>query len=140
VGSEYTAMITPLQKIPFSLLYIVPRNKAIAMFEDRSGQFILFAGIVLGLLTLVTFVMSKLLFRYTISDDLSESVDSSALFDTMLGSRFFSLILTDFDYHILHASANIASLLGENDRHNLKGKNLWEIIPNPNIVNLCFKF
>ena len=131
LGRDYTAMMAPLQKMPFHLVYIVPHNKAVAMLEDRSGQLIFFAGIILGLLILVTFAMSKFLFRYTVSEDLSESVDSSTLFDTMLGSRFLSLMLTDFDYKILHASANIATMLGIENWHDLRGKSLWDIIPNP---------
>gem|GEM_PF-929135 len=130
-GKEYTVLLTPMMPTPFCLVYIVPQNKTVALMHDQSWNFMLFAGGCLALLFLVTLILNKLLFRFTVSADLSESVNSSTLFDTMLGSRFFSLILTDFDYHVLHASANIAEFLGETDRLNLRGKMLWDIIPNP---------
>ena len=130
-GKEYTVLLTPVTPTPFCLVYIVPQNKTVALLHDRSWNFMFFAGCCLALLFLVTFLLNKILFRFTVSADLSESVNSSTIFDTMLSSRFFSLILTDFDNRVLHASANIAEFLGETDRLNLRGRMLWDIIPNP---------
>ncbi|MCK9182589.1 MAG: response regulator [Fibrobacteraceae bacterium] len=130
-GKEFTAMMTPLSKVPIHLIYVVPQNKTVALLHDQTSSFIIFAAICLGLLILITFISTKLLFRYMVFEDLAESVSSSTLFDTMLGSRFFSLILTDTNYNVLHASANIAGAIGESDWHNMQGKSLWSIIPNP---------
>ncbi|MDY3922624.1 MAG: response regulator [Hallerella porci] len=130
-GRQYMAMVSPLNKLPMHLIHIVPQNKTAALLSGKTWNFIMFAGICILLLIIVTFITSRILFRRMISKDLTDSVNSSALFDAILGSQYFSLILTDNNFHVLRASSNIADVNGGEDWHDLQGKNLWDIIPNP---------
>ncbi len=130
-GKKYTAMITPLNRLPLHLVYIVPQNKTAALLSQKSWNFMVFSGACILILLIITSITSKILFRRMISKDLTDSVNSSTLFDAILSSKYFSLILTDNQFHVLRASANIASVSGDADWHSLQGKNLWEIIPNP---------
>lgn len=130
-SKRYTAMIAPLNKLPLHLVYIVPQNKTAALLREKSWNFMVFAGACVLILLVVASITSKILFRRMISKDLADSVNSSTLFDAILSSKYFSLILTDNQFRVLRASANIASASGDVDWHSLQGKNLWEIIPNP---------
>ena len=67
------------------------------------------------------------MFKYFIEKDLNESVSSSTLFDTLLMSPNFSLILTNDTFDILHASANVIDFL--NNGEDIKGEILWKFIP-----------
>ncbi len=130
-GVKYTAMVLPLNKMPIHLLHVVPQDKTTALLSEKTSNFVMFAGGCILVLILVIFLTSKFLYRRIVSKDLADSVSSSTLFDAILGSKYFSLILTDSQFNVLQASANIASVTGEGDYHDLKGRNLWDIIPNP---------
>lgn len=130
-GSEYSVMVLPLNKLPIHLVHIVPQDKTAALLRQKSSNFVVFAGGCVLVLILVSLVTSKILFRRIVSKDLMDSVNSSTLFDAILGSEYFSIILTDSQFNVLQASANIASVTGDGDWHRLQGKNLWDLIPNP---------
>lgn len=130
-GKNYTALVLPLSKIPMHLLHVVPQNKTAAQLSEKTQSFALFAGGFILLLTVIMIVCSRLLFRKMIAKDLTESVNSSTLFDAILESRYFSLILTDSHFRVLRVSSNIAHMTGEESREMLEEKLLWDIIPNP---------
>ncbi len=130
-GRQYTAMIAPLNKVPLHLVYIIPQSKTEALLNKKSWNFMVFAGGCILFLLIITSIASKILFRRMISKDLTDSVNSSTLFDAILSSKYFSLILTDNQFQVLRASSSIATVTGDADWQSLQGKNLWDIIPNP---------
>lgn len=130
-GRQYMALIAPVNKLPFHLVHIVPQNKTASLFSQKMWNFTLFSGICILFLIVMTIIVSQILFRRMISKDLTDSTNSSSLFDAILGSKYFSLILTDNHFRVLRASSNIANVRGGDDWHDLQGKILWDIIPNP---------
>lgn len=125
-----TFIVMSLQKYPFHLVHILPENKILASLKEQLFDLMLLTVFsVVGILGLALLI-SQLFFRIKIAKDLDESVTSSVLFDTLLGTRFFSLILTDSEYNILHASANIAEFSGDSDLFSVRKKSLWDIIKN----------
>lgn len=130
-GRAYSAMVTPLSKLPMHLVHIVPQSKTAALLSDKTKDFVLFAGGCVFFLILVSLVGSRILFRKIVFKDLTDSVSSSTIFDAILGSKYFSLILTDNQFNVLRTSTSIAQVTGNSDWRDLLGTSLWEIIPNP---------
>lgn len=128
--SRLNYMVLSLQKYPFHIIHILPENRVIGKLNEKMASTVLL--VTLGVLFVMglALTISQLLFRFKIAKDLDESVTSSVLFDTLLGTRFFSLLLTDADYQILNASANIAEFAGDQDLFSLRGKSLWDVISN----------
>lgn len=128
--NNYTFIVMSLQKYPFHLVHIIPENKVLGKLKDQLFNLLLIMGLsIIGIIGLALLI-SQFLFRIKISKDLNDTVTTSVLFDTLLGTRFFSLILTDSDYNILNASANIAEFSGDTDLFSMRNKSLWDVIKN----------
>lgn len=124
---SFAFMVTPMKKSPFYVVHIIQQNKVVAKFkEDLFGVMILVILAVV-ILMLAAGIIAHFLFKWFIEKDLNESVSSSTLFDTLLGSPNFSLILTNDTFDILHASANVIEFL--NSGEDIKGEILWKFIP-----------
>lgn len=120
-------MVTPIKKMPFYVVHVSQQNKIVAGVDENSTKtFFLVALVVFLLMGLAAFI-AQTLFRRFIQKDLNESVSSSTLFDTLLGSDNFRIILTNDTFDILHASAYIADFL--NDGEDLKGQILFKFFP-----------
>ncbi len=130
-GRTYSVMVTPLSKLPMHLVHVVPQSKTAALLSDKTKDFLLFAGGCVFFLVVVSLVGSRILFRKIVFKDLTDSVNSSTIFDAILGSKYFSLILTDNQFNILRTSTSIAQVTGNSDWRDLLGTSLWDIIPNP---------
>lgn len=128
---ELLVCVARFQNAPFDLVYVSDTHKILEGVHDSMTDVVLVAAggilLLLGFFTLV----GRFLFRCTIGKDLEDSVRSSTLFETMLASRYVSLLLTDSDFSVLHASASIARLRGESDWRSLKGRLLWSVITGP---------
>ena len=121
-------MIVRMGHAPFYMIHVLQQNKVIMKLKkDLSAMQLIMAIIVLLLISFSVFI-SGVLFRLFIKKDLRESVHSSTLFDTLLGSPHLSLILTSDTYDILHASANIETFFKE-DGKEMKGQILFDYIP-----------
>lgn len=127
----YSVLVTPLSKLPMHLVHIVPQSKTAARLSEKTRDFLLFAGGCVFFLVVVSVVGSRILFRKIVFKDLTDSVNSSTIFDAILGSKYFSLILTDNQFNILRTSTSIAQVAGNSDWRDLLGTSLWDIIPNP---------
>ena len=127
-GQDLLVCISRFSHAPLDLIYIADTQRVLANVHDSITQIVMVA--VGGILLLVAFttLIGRSLFRRTIGKELEDSVRSSTLFETMLASRYVSLILTDSDFFILHASASVARLQHEFDIHSLKGAPLWSVI------------
>ena len=130
-GTDYSVMAIPLSKLPMHLVHIVPQSKTAALLSEKTRDFLLFAGGCVFFLIIVSLFGSRLLFRKLVFKDLTDSLSSSTIFDAMLGSKYFSLILTDNQFNVLRTSTSIAKVTGNSDWRGLLGTSLWEIIPNP---------
>ena len=121
-------MIVRMSHAPFYMIHVLQQNKVVMKLKkDLSAMQLIMALIVLLLISFSVFI-SGVLFRLFIKKDLRESVHSSTLFDTLLGSPHLSLILTSDTYDILHASANIETFFKE-DGKEMKGQILFDYIP-----------
>lgn len=120
-------MVAPMKNSSFYMIHVLQQNKVVSKLKkDLSAIQLILTFIILLLISFSIFV-SNLLFRLFIKKDLRESVRSSTLFDTLLGSPHLSLILTNDSYDILHASANIATFFND-DGKDLKGEILFNYI------------
>ena len=121
-------MIVPLNHQPFYIVHVLQQNKVVMRLKKDLSAIQLIMSIVVLLLVSFSAFVSGILFRIFIKKDLRESVHSSTLFDTLLGSPHLSLILTNDTYDILHASANIETFFKE-DGKEMKGQILFDYIP-----------
>ena len=124
---SFVFMVTPMKKSPFYVVHIIQQNKVVAKFKEDLLGVMLLVIIAVVLLMLLAGILAHFLFKYFIEKDLNESVSSSTLFDTLLMSPNFSLILTNDTFDILHASANVIDFL--NNGEDIKGEILWKFIP-----------
>ena len=121
-------MVTPLDQLPFYIVHVSQHNKIAASIDNN-------ASTVLGVVALFVFVLialaaiaSHLLFRRYVQRDLNDSVNSSTLFDTLLwkGDNF-TIILTNENFDILHASAYVVDSL--NNGEDMKEESLFKFFP-----------
>lgn len=119
-------MVAPIKKMPFYVIHVSQQNKIVAGVDENSTKTFLLVALVVLILMGGAALVSHTLFSKYIQKDLNESVSSSTLFDTLLGSDNFRIILTNDTFDILHASAFIADFFGVED---LKGQILFKFFP-----------
>ena len=117
-------MVTPLKQLPFYIVHVSQHNKIAASIDNHSstmlGVVAFFVFVLMGLAALI----SHILFRRYIQRDLNDSVNSSTLFDTLLGKGDnFTIILTNENFDILHASAYVMDFL--NGGEDMKEESLF---------------
>ncbi|MCQ2097416.1 MAG: response regulator [Fibrobacter sp.] len=119
-------MVTSLKNMPFYVVHVAQQNRLVAGVESHISAFILVVIIAVIALLGIAAVVAHMLFRKFIQKDLNESVSSSSMFDTLLGSDNFRIILTNDTFDILHASAYVVDFL--NDGEDIKGQILFSYI------------
>ncbi len=130
-------MVTPLSNAPFYLVHVVQKNKIVAMVQDNLHAVILvIAFVVLALMVLTTLIF-HFLFRFFIQKDLNESVSSSTMFETLLGSDNFRIILTNDTFDILHASAYFSEFFNNGDE--IRGEILWKFFHSEQFKKFVYK-
>jgi signal transduction histidine kinase/DNA-binding response OmpR family regulator/HPt (histidine-containing phosphotransfer) domain-containing protein len=118
-------MVTPLKQLPFYIVHVSQHNKIAASIDNHTntmlGVVAFFVFVLMGLAALI----SHILFRRYIQRDLNDSVNSSTLFDTLLwkGDNF-TIILTNENFDILHASAYVVDFL--NGGEDMKEESLFK--------------
>ena len=124
---SFVFMVSSMTKNSYYAVRILHQNTVVAKFNER------FQGIKLALILAVIVLMSlallmaRILFKRFIEKDLKDSVSSSTLFDTLLSSPNFTLILTNETFDILQASSNVIEFL--NGGEDIRGDVLWKYIP-----------
>ena len=106
-------------------MHVSQHNKIAASIDNHSstmlGVVAFFVFVLMGLAALI----SHILFRRYIQRDLNDSVNSSTLFDTLLGKGDnFTIILTNENFDILHASAYVMDFL--NGGEDMKEESLFK--------------
>ena len=130
-------MVTPLSNAPFYLVHVVQKNKIVAMVQDNLHAVILvIAFVVLALMVLTTLIF-HFLFKFFIQKDLNESVSSSTMFETLLGSDNFRIILTNDTFDILHASAYFSEFFNNGDE--IRGEILWKFFHSEQFKKFVYK-
>lgn len=124
---SFMFMVTPMKQTPFYAVHVIQQNKVVAKFKEDLAGIMILVIIALVILLVLAGIMAHFLFKIYIDKDLRESVSSSTLFDTLLSSPNFNLILTNDTFDILHASANIVEFF--NNGEDIKGEILWKYIP-----------
>ena len=124
---NYVFMVTPMTKAPMYAIHVIQQNKVVSKLREDLNAIMLLVTLAVLFMMIIAAVAGHLLFKWLIEKDLNESVSSSTLFDTLLATPNFSLILTNDSFDILHASANIIDFL--NNGEDIKGEILWKFFP-----------
>lgn len=119
-------MVVSLKNKPFYVIHAAQQNRIVSGVENHISAFILLVVLAVIILMGAAAFVSHMLFSRYIQGDLSDSVSSSNMFDTLLGSDNFRIILTNDTFDILHASAYIVDFL--NDGDDIKGQILFKYI------------
>ena len=121
-------MVTPLKQLPFYIVHVSQHNKIAASIDNHTTTVLGVVALIVLLLMGLAAILSHLLFQRYIQRDLNDSVKSSTLFDTLLwkGDNF-RIILTDYSFSILHASAYVVDFL--NGGEDIKEESLFKFFP-----------
>lgn len=118
-------MVTPLKQLPFYIVHVSQHNKIAASIDNHTNTMLGVVGFFVFVLMGLAALISHILFRRYIQRDLNDSVNSSTLFDTLLwkGDNF-TIILTNENFDILHASAYVVDFL--NGGEDMKEESLFK--------------
>ena len=134
---SFVFIVSAMTKNPYYLVRILHQNTVVAKFNER------FQGIKFALIIAVIVLMSiaglaaRILFKKYVEKDLKDSVSSSTLFDTLLSSPNFTLVLTNETFDILQASSNVVKFFTDGD--DIKGDVLWKYIPSEQFKKFAHK-
>ena len=116
-------MVKPLKNAPFYVAHVIQKNKVVAKVQENLHAIIFVVALVVLALVTLTSLIVQFLFKFFIQKDLNDSVSSSTMFETLLGSDNFRIILTNDTFDILHASAYLMEFL--NNGEDIRGEILW---------------
>ena len=136
-GRKLIFMVAPLKNAPFYLVHVVQKNKIVAMVQENLHAIVLVMALVVLALMFLTSLIVHFLFKFFIEKDLNESVSSSTMFETLLGSDNFRIILTNDTFDILHASAYIAEFFNNGD--DIRGEILWKFFHSEQFKKFVYK-
>jgi signal transduction histidine kinase/DNA-binding response OmpR family regulator len=130
-------MVMPLKDVPFYVVHVIQKNKVVAKVQENLNAIILVVSLVVATLIFLTWLIVRFLFKFFIQKDLNESVSSSTMFETLLGSDNFRIILTNDTFDILHASAYIAEFF--NNGIDVRGEILWKFFRSEPFKKFVYK-
>ena len=136
-GRKLIFMVAPLKNAPFYLVHVVQKNKIVAMVQENLHAIILVMALAVLALIFLTALIVHFLFKFFIEKDLNESVSSSTMFETLLGSDNFRIILTNDTFDILHASAYFAEFF--NAGNDIRGEILWKFFHSEQFKKFVYK-
>ena len=136
-GRKLVFMVAPLKNAPFYLVHVIQKNKIVAMVQENLHAIVLVMALVVLALMFLTSLIVHFLFKFFIEKDLNESVSSSTMFETLLGSDNFRIILTNDTFDILHASAYIAEFFNKGD--DIRGEILWKFFHSEQFKKFVYK-
>lgn len=130
-------MVKPLKNAPFYVVHVIQKNKVVAKVQENLNAIIVVVSLIVLALIFLTWLIVRFLFRLFIQKDLNESVSSSTMFETLLGSDNFRLVLTNDTFDILHASAYIAEFF--NNGNDIRGEILWKFFRSEAFKKFVYK-
>ena len=130
-------IVTPLKSAPFYVVHVVQKNKVIAKVQDSIRTIIFVVMLVVLALMFLTSLIVHFLFKFFIQKDLNDSVSSSTMFETLLGSDNFRIILTNDTFDILHASAYFSEFFNNGDE--IRGEILWKFFHSEQFKKFVYK-
>ena len=130
-------MVIPLKSVPFYVVHVLQKNKVVAKVQENLNAIIFVVALVVLALIFVTWLIVRFLFKLFIQKDLNESVSSSTMFETLLGSDNFRIILTNDTFDILHASAYISEFFNNGD--DVRGEILWKFFRSEQFKKFVYK-
>ena len=130
-------MVMPLKKAPFYVVHVVQKNKVVAKVQDNLNAIIFVVALVVLALVFLTWLIVRFLFRLFIQKDLNDSVSSSTMFETLLNSDNFRIILTNDTFDILHASAYFSDFF--NHGNDIRGEILWTFFRSDSFKKFVYK-
>ena len=130
-------MVMPLKNAPFYVVHVIQKNKVVAKVQENLKAIIFVVALVVLVLIFITWLIVRFLFKFFIQKDLNESVSSSTMFETLLGSDNFRIILTNDTFDILHASTYIAEFF--NRGNDVRGEILWKFFHSEQFKKFVYK-
>ncbi len=130
-------MVMPLKDVPFYVVHVVQKNKVVAKVQENLNAIIFVVALIVLALIFLTWLIVRFLFKFFIQKDLNESVSSSTMFETLLGSDNFRIVLTNDTFDILHASAYIAEFF--NKGNDIRGEILWKFFRSEQFKKFVYK-
>ena len=130
-------MVMPLKNVPFYVVHVVQKNKVVAKVQENLNAIIFVVALIVLAMVFVTWLIVRFLFKFFIQKDLNESVSSSTMFETLLGSDNFRLILTNDTFDILHASAYFSEFF--NNGNEIRGEILWRFFRSDQFKKFVYK-
>ena len=130
-------MVMPLKNVPFYVVHVVQKNKVVAKVQENLNAIIFVVALVVLALIFLTWLIVRFLFKFFIQKDLNESVSSSTMFETLLGSDNFRIVLTNDTFDILHASAYISEFF--NNGNDIRGEILWKFFRSEQFKKFVYK-
>ena len=134
---KFIFLVKPLKKAPFYVVHVIQKNRVVAKVQENLYAIILVVSLIVATLIFLTWLIVRFLFKFFIQKDLNESVSSSTMFETLLGSDNFRLILTNDTFDILHASAYIAEFF--NNGNDIRGEILWKFFHSEPFKKFVYK-
>ncbi len=130
-------MVMPLKKAPFYVVHVVQKNKVVAKVQENLNAIIFVVALVVLALVFLTWLIVRFLFKLFIQKDLNDSVSSSTMFETLLNSDNFRIILTNDTFDILHASAYFSDFF--NHGNDIRGEILWTFFRSDSFKKFVYK-
>ncbi len=134
---KFVFMVRPLKNAPFYVVHVIQKNKVVAKVQENLNAIIFVVALVVLALIFLTWLIVRFLFKFFIQKDLNESVSSSTMFETLLGSDNFRIVLTNDTFDILHASAYIAEFF--NNGNDVRGEILWKFFRSEQFKKFVYK-
>ena len=130
-------LVTSLKNAPCYIIHVIQKNKVVAKVQENMHAIIFVVALVVLALVALTALIVHFLFKFFIQKDLNDSVSSSTMFETLLGSDNFRIILTNETFDILHASAYIAEFF--NNGEDVRGEILWKFFHSEQFKKFVYK-
>ena len=134
---DKTALIVSVENFPFYLVHFLINSKVAVLKQSVFFKLALFVIVGLLILFILVSFFSRILFKKILKNDVDDFVQTNSIFDAILKSSHFPLILTDYEFNILYASEKLLDFFGIHETY--KTSKIWDIISTPELRQFVLK-
>ncbi len=128
-GVTFILFVASFPKYPFRLVHFLPEQKVEIGIKEGFSSFVSASIVSLIVLLIVLVLFARIFYRIAIARELTDTIQTNSTFDAILHSNQFPLLLTDFEFNVLHGTEYILEFFNVEDSY--RGKKIWELIANP---------
>lgn len=128
-GTTYLLFVSSFPKYPFRLVHFLPEQKALLGVKEQFAGIWVAAVISLCVLLVILILIARLFYKLVVGKELTDTIQTNSTFDAILHSPQFPLLLTDFEFNLLHGSETVLKFFNAID--NYRGLKIWDLIANP---------